>query len=104
MTAGHKVKAGCITGDTDYTAGSMEAIEIQTGIKPDAAVIWLHGLGADGHDFEPIAPELRLPGTLQVRFLFPHAPSRPLALNHGTRMRAPYHTAQLRGGPDDAAG
>ena len=104
MTAGHKVKAGCITGDTDYTAGSMEAIEIQTGIKPDAAVIWLHGLGADGHDFEPIVPELRLPGTLQVRFVFPHAPIRPVTLNQGMRMRAWYDIAQLGGGPEDEAG
>src|SRR5258708_28096731 len=104
MTAGHKVKAGGMTGDTDYTAGSMEAIEIQTGIKPDAAVIWLHGLGADGHDFEPIVPELRLPGTLQVRFVFPHAPIRPVTLNQGMRMRAWYDIAQLGGGPEDEAG
>ncbi len=53
-----------------------------------ACVIWLHGLGADGHDFEPIVPELRLPETLGVRFVFPHAPVRPVTLNGGMAMRA----------------
>lgn len=54
----------------------------------DATVIWLHGLGADGHDFEPIVPELRLPQDLKIRFLFPHAPIRPVTLNNGYPMRA----------------
>jgi phospholipase/carboxylesterase len=49
-------------------------IEIETGPTPTASVIWLHGLGADGHDFEPIVPELSLPGSLAVRFVFPNAP------------------------------
>lgn len=53
-----------------------------------AAVIWLHGLGADGHDFVPIVPELGLPPTLCVRFIFPHAAQRPVTLNGGMRMRA----------------
>jgi phospholipase/carboxylesterase len=82
----------------------MEAIEIQTGAKPDAAVIWLHGLGADGHDFEPIVPELRLPPALQLRFIFPHAPIRPVTLNQGMRMRAWYDILQLGGGAEDEAG
>jgi phospholipase/carboxylesterase len=82
----------------------MEAIEIKTGPKPDAAVIWLHGLGADGHDFEPIVPELRLPPALQVRFVFPHAPMRPVTLNRGMRMRAWYDIFQLGGGAEDEAG
>jgi len=82
----------------------METVEIQTGAKPDAAVIWLHGLGADGHDFEPIVPELRLPGTLQLRFVFPHAPVRPVTLNQGMRMRAWYDILRLDGGAEDDAG
>jgi phospholipase/carboxylesterase len=82
----------------------MEAIEISTGSKPKAAVIWLHGLGADGHDFEPIVPELRLPEALQVRFVFPHAPVRPVTINSGMRMRAWYDILQLGGGAEDEAG
>ena len=82
----------------------METIEIQTGPKPGAAVIWLHGLGADGHDFEPIVPELRLPPALQVRFIFPHAPIRPVTLNQGMRMRAWYDIFQLGEGAEDEAG
>ena len=53
-----------------------------------ACVIWLHGLGADGHDFEPIVPELGLPEGLGVRFVFPHAPVRPVTINGGYPMRA----------------
>jgi phospholipase/carboxylesterase len=80
----------------------MQAVEINSGPDPRAAVIWLHGLGADGHDFEPIVPELRLP--LPVRFVFPHAPVRPVTLNQGMRMRAWYDILQLGGGPEDEAG
>src|SRR5687767_8012077 len=80
----------------------MEAVEIQTGPKPGVAVIWLHGLGADGHDFEPIVPELRLPKP--VRFVFPHAPIRAVTINQGMRMRAWYDIFQFGGGPEDEAG
>src|SRR5882762_2994858 len=80
----------------------MEAIEIQTGSKPAATVIWLHGLGADGHDFEPIVPELRLPKA--VRFVFPHAPVRPVTINNGMRMRAWYDIRQFGDGPEDEQG
>jgi phospholipase/carboxylesterase len=80
----------------------MEAVEIDTGANPEAAVIWLHGLGADGHDFEPIVPELRL--TKPVRFIFPHAPVRPVTINQGMRMRAWYDIFQFGGGPEDDAG
>ena len=83
---------------------SLEAIEIETGAKPAAAVIWLHGLGADGHDFEPIVPELRLPASKPVRFIFPHAPIRPVTINMGMPMRAWYDILQLGGGPEDEAG
>lgn len=64
----------------------LECVEIETAPEPDHAVIWLHGLGADGHDFEPIVPELRL--EKPVRFIFPHAPVRPVTLNNGLPMRA----------------
>ena len=68
---------------------TLERIEIETGSPPDGAVIWLHGLGADGHDFEPIVPELGLADS-KLRFVFPHAPVRPVALNGGMEMRAWY--------------
>ena len=80
----------------------VQAVEIETGPDPQAAVIWLHGLGADGHDFEPIVPELEL--AEPVRFVFPHAPVRPVTLNQGMRMRAWYDILQLGGGPEDEAG
>jgi len=82
----------------------LETIEIETGSQPDAAVIWLHGLGADGHDFEPIVPELQLPQRLSIRFIFPHAPVRPVTLNQGMRMRAWYDILQLGGGREDEPG
>ena len=81
-----------------------ETVEVETGPKPAAAVIWLHGLGADGHDFEPVVPALRLPADLPVRFVFPHAPERPVTINMGMRMRAWYDIKQLGGGPEDDAG
>jgi phospholipase/carboxylesterase len=65
-------------------------IEIETGPNPTATIIWLHGLGADGHDFEPIVPELVRPGERALRFVFPHAPVRPVTLNGGYAMRAWY--------------
>jgi phospholipase/carboxylesterase len=80
----------------------MQAVEINTGPDPRAAVIWLHGLGADGHDFEPIVPELELEEP--VRFVFPHAPVRPVTINQGMRMRAWYDILQFGGGPEDEAG
>src|SRR3989442_1488658 len=80
----------------------MEAIEIQTGSKPAASIIWLHGLGADGHDFEPIVPELEL--AKPVRFVFPHAPVRPVTINQGMRMRAWYDIFQFGGGAEDEKG
>ncbi len=59
---------------------------IETQPKVDAAVIWLHGLGASGHDFVPIVPELQLPDHMGVRFIFPHAPSIPITINNGAVM------------------
>ena len=83
---------------------NLETIEIETSPKPAAAVIWLHGLGADGHDFEPIVPELGLPATKPIRFIFPNAPQRPVTINNGMRMRAWYDILQLGGGAEDEAG
>jgi phospholipase/carboxylesterase len=84
---------------------SREAVEIETGANPTAAVIWLHGLGADGHDFEPIVPELVRPGERALRFVFPHAPIRPVTLNGGYAMRAWYDIVSLeRRGPEDESG
>jgi phospholipase/carboxylesterase len=77
-------------------------IEIESGPGPQAAVIWLHGLGADGHDFEPIVPELEL--ARPVRFIFPHAPLRAVTINNGMRMRAWYDIFQFGGGAEDEAG
>lgn len=69
---------------------SVEAIEVETGPRPAAAVIWMHGLGADASDFEPIVPELVRPGERSLRFVFPHAPVRPVTINGGYAMRAWY--------------
>jgi phospholipase/carboxylesterase len=75
----------------------LETIEVETGPRPTAAVIWLHGLGADGHDFEPIVPELGLAATPAVRFVFPHAPMRAVTINGGAVMRAWYDIVSLEG-------
>jgi phospholipase/carboxylesterase len=66
----------------------LETFELDTGPDPDFAVIWLHGLGADGHDFAPIVPELSL--DVPARFVFPHAPIQAVTINGGMRMRAWY--------------
>ena len=81
-----------------------DPIVIDTGPSPRGCVIWLHGLGADGHDFEPIVPELRLGAALPLRFIFPHAPVRPVTLNGGMAMRAWYDIVSLGGGMEDAEG
>jgi len=71
---------------------------IETSNNPDAAVIWLHGLGANGHDFVPIVPQLRLPSEFKVRFIFPHAPSIPVTINGGMVMPAWYDILSLEAG------
>lgn len=68
----------------------LDAFEIETNNQPDASIVWLHGLGASGHDFEPIIPELGLPSHLGIRFIFPHAPKRVVTINGGMRMPAWY--------------
>ncbi|MEM7540747.1 MAG: dienelactone hydrolase family protein [Pseudomonadota bacterium] len=74
---------------------SLQYVEVETGNNIDATVIWLHGLGANGHDFEPIVPVLRLPDTLGIRFIFPHAPAIPVTINQGMVMPAWYDISSL---------
>lgn len=69
---------------------TLETIELETAKNPTAAVIWMHGLGADGNDFVPIVNELDLAGAPGIRFVFPHAPTRPVTINNGYMMRAWY--------------
>lgn len=71
----------------------LESLEHETAPDPTHAVIWLHGLGADGHDFAPIVPQLLRPEWPPLRFVFPHAPVRPVTINAGMRMRAWYDIA-----------
>lgn len=68
----------------------LDAIELETGPNPGTSVIWMHGLGADGNDFVPIVRELDLRGVPAIRFVFPHAPMRPVTINNGYVMRAWY--------------
>ena len=71
----------------------LDAVEFETAPSPQFSVIWLHGLGADGHDFEPIVPELVRKHWPAIRFIFPHAPKRAVTVNGGMRMRAWYDIA-----------
>lgn len=87
------------------SGGPLEAVEVESGAPADAAVILMHGLGADGHDFESLVQELRLPASPFVRWVFPHAPHRPVTLNGGMRMRAWYDILALdRSAAEDEAG
>jgi phospholipase/carboxylesterase len=93
-----------VNTESDATA-LPDAVEIETGPTPTAAVIWLHGLGADGHDFEPLVPELAPRGAGALRFVLPHAPVRPVSLNGGASMRAWYDIVGLdRHAVQDEAG
>lgn len=74
-------------------AQPFDGIERQTGDTPAWSILWLHGLGADGHDFEPIVPELVRRDWPAIRFVFPHAPVRAVTINGGARMRAWYDIA-----------
>ena len=76
-------------------AAMLETIERTTKPKPAWTILWLHGLGADGHDFAPIVPELVLPDWPGIRFVFPHAPVRAVTINGGARMRAWYDISNL---------
>lgn len=94
-----------LSNDWSTILALPECVEVTTGANPVGSVIWLHGLGADGHDFEPIVPELHLPVDLPLRFVFPHAPIRPVTINGGMAMRAWYDIVSLDAeGRADAAG
>ncbi len=80
----------------EKTMSLLPAIVMETKENPDAAIIWLHGLGADGNDFAPIVPELRLPAELGIRFIFPHAPSIPVTINGGFVMPAWYDILEMQ--------
>ena len=73
----------------------LEFVELSTGADPAGTVIWMHGLGADGWDFVPIVRELPFPGEVALRFVFPHAPVRPVTINNGMQMRAWYDISQM---------
>ncbi len=82
-----------------------QIIEKEINGIPTATIIWLHGLGADGSDFEPIVPQLEIPVSLGLRFIFPHAPFRSITINGGSTMRAWYDVMSLdRGGAQDEEG
>jgi len=74
---------------------TLPTVEVPPQGEVRAAVVWLHGLGADGHDFAGMVPQLELPADLGVRFVFPHAPSLPVTLNGGMRMPAWYDIAEV---------
>ncbi|KRG46798.1 carboxylesterase [Stenotrophomonas panacihumi] len=74
---------------------TLDALELETRPSPQWSVIWLHGLGADGHDFAPIVPELVRPHWPALRFVFPHAPVRAITINNGVRMRGWYDIASF---------
>lgn len=84
-------------------ADLLDSIQIEIGTRPTSSVIWLHGLGADGHDFEPIVPELDLP-EMAIRFVFPHAPMQPVTINAGMVMRAWYDISDTAIRREDEAG
>jgi len=73
----------------------LETVEVTTADNPEYAVIWMHGLGADGHDFEPIIPFLNLSPDASIRFVFPHALMRPITINGGAVMRAWYDIIEI---------
>ncbi len=73
----------------------LPCVEIEPKEKATASIIWLHGLGADGNDFAPIIPELKLPESMAVRFIFPHAPSMPVTINGGRVMPAWYDILEM---------
>lgn len=73
----------------------LPAVEIETAANPVTSIIWLHGLGADGNDFAPIIPDLKIPKTMPIRFIFPHAPAIPVTVNGGFVMPAWYDILEM---------
>ncbi|MEP1445338.1 MAG: alpha/beta hydrolase-fold protein [Paraglaciecola sp.] len=74
---------------------ALPYVEVNPDVKAKATVIWLHGLGDSGNGFAPIVPDLKLPSELGIRFVFPHAPTRPVTINNGMLMRAWYDITSL---------
>jgi phospholipase/carboxylesterase len=74
---------------------SLDYLEETHGNNPDAAIIWLHGLGADGYDFKPMVKQLNLPDDLSIHFIFPHAPVQPVTINQGMSMNAWFDILEL---------
>jgi phospholipase/carboxylesterase len=68
----------------------LETVEVETAARPAASIIWLHGVGGDGHQFEPVIGQLTGPSSPPLRFVLPHAPVRPITLCNGERMRGWY--------------
>jgi phospholipase/carboxylesterase len=84
---------------------ALETVTVETGPDPTFTIIWMHGLGADGHDFEPLVPELLDADLPALRFVFPHAPVRPVTINNGYAMRAWYDIIGIdRRSAEDFAG
>jgi phospholipase/carboxylesterase len=84
---------------------ALETVTVETGPNPTFSILWMHGLGADGHDFEPLVPELAVDGLPAIRFVFPHAPVRPVTINNGYAMRAWYDIIAIdRRSAEDVAG
>jgi predicted esterase len=83
-------------GHGDDRGELLEYVEVATSDNPEYSVIWLHGLGADGHDFEPIVPFLGLSSAMAVRFIFPHALMRPITINGGAVMGCRRRSHSLR--------
>ncbi len=89
----------------DFASKPLDTVIVETGANPAWSVIWMHGLGADGHDFEPLVPELVDDATPALRFIFPHAPVRPVTINNGYQMRAWYDIIGIdRRAREDGAG
>jgi phospholipase/carboxylesterase len=83
----------------------LQTVEAQTGPNPEVSIIWMHGLGADAHDFEPAVPMLQLDSGRSLRFVFPNAPVRPVTIDGGLQMRAWYDLKSMdRDGPEDEDG
>lgn len=89
----------------DLASKPLETVIVETAPDPQFSIIWMHGLGADGHDFEPLVPELIDAATPALRFIFPHAPVRPVTINNGYQMRAWYDIVGIdRRAREDGAG
>ena len=100
-----RIRELIVSAGAGQSVGLPDCVEVETAPSPRATVLWLHGLGADGHDFEPVVPELQRHLPVATRFVFPHAPVRPVTVNGGYAMRAWYDILSFdRNAPQDAAG